>query len=77
MSAGWVKRWPYTKRELAKLYGDGNSGQWSLPRHFRNTVNKTRRRFDKKELWKSIHLEEYEEQCSKWNCKDSNSWGWW
>jgi len=48
-----------------------------LPKEFRNSVNRTRRRKDKREVFKAINLDGYEEQCSMWNCKDNNAWGYW
>lgn len=66
--------------ELRRNMWRGNTdNKWksSLPRWFRNMVNRNRRAKDRQELWKSLNLEEHEEQCSKWNCKDSNSWGYW
>ena len=49
----------------------------SLPKHFRKQVNKSRRAKDKQEIFKEVNIFNYEEQCSKWNCKDNDSWGYW
>lgn len=49
----------------------------SLPQDFRNDVNRVRRRKDKREIWKAVNVIGYEEQCSMWNCKDNNAWGYW
>lgn len=54
-----------------------NKWRSSLPHYFRNMVNKSRRARDRQELWKAINLKDHEEQCSKWNCKDNNAWGYW
>lgn len=57
-----------------------SSNKWfshSLPKEFRNSVNRTRRRKDKREIWKAVNINDYEEQCSRWNCKDNNAWGYW
>ena len=47
----------------------------SLPRSHRKMVNRTRRAKDKQEVYKAVTIFDYEEQCSKWNCKDNDSWG--
>lgn len=65
-----VLRYKY-KTQTRKYYDYG------LPREFRNSVNRTRRARDRHEVWKATNWREYEEQCSKWNCKDSNSWDFW
>lgn len=49
----------------------------TLPRHFRKEVNKRRRARDKQEVYKAVHIVDYEELCSDWNCKDNESWGYW
>jgi len=57
-----------------------SSDKWishCLPKGFRKTVNRSRRNKDKREIYKAINFDGYEEQCSKWNCKDNNSWGYW
>ena len=67
------------EQEKAK-YFSSKTNKWythSLPKWFRNSVNRNRRRYDKREIYKSINFEDYPEQCSKWNCKDNNSWGYW
>ena len=71
----------YLKREKGRYTAD-NSGYWSyryisLPHWFRNDVNKARRRHDKRELWKELNHYEYENLCSKWNCKDNEEWDYW
>lgn len=50
---------------------------WNLPKSYRKLVNSKRRAHDKQEIWREINIEKHEEQCSKWSCKDSNSWGYW
>jgi hypothetical protein len=50
---------------------------FGLPRWFRNMVNRKRRAKDRQEIWKEVNIENYEEQCSKWNCADNNNWGYW
>ena len=46
------------------------------PKEHRKNINRKRRRTDKQELWKAINLVDHEEQCSQWNCKDADHWGW-
>ena len=74
-----------------KYYGEGTlarkraqyysrTEKWhsrTLPRFFRNSVNRKRRRHDRHEIWKAVNLNDYPEQCSHWNCKDNNAWGYW
>jgi len=67
---------PPTKKDIAIHHSD-NGWSYSLPHYFRNEVNRIRRRKDKREIYKAITLFEYEEQCSRWNCKDNNAWGYW
>lgn len=64
------------KYYLYKCTADHNE-HISLPRHFRKEVNKKRRARDKQEVYKSVHIVDYEELCSNWNCKDNDSWGYW
>ena len=69
-----------TKADKAKYYSDNLDRHWfrtSLPKWYRNRVNRDRRRFDKREIYKAINIENHEEQCSKWNCRDSDLWGYW
>lgn len=54
-----------------------NYYSYSLPQSYRNRINRSRRRKDKREIYKAIRFDNYEEQCSKWNCKDSDAWGYW
>lgn len=64
------------KRLKVKVSTD-NKWQTSLPHWFRNDVNRTRRARDRQEIWKTLNLANHEEQCSKWNCRDNNAWGYW
>ena len=76
-NGGWIKD-EDIPIERARYYT--KTEKWytfNLPRGFRNSVNKSRRRHDKAEIWKELNLYEYEEQCSRWNCKDNNKWGYW
>ncbi len=76
------KVWPSdipTKKDISMHRSDSNKDHYcgSLPQWFRNSVNRTRRRKDAREIYKAVNLFEYEEQCSRWNCKDNNAWGYW
>ena len=62
-----------TKKDVAMHYSD-NGYSYSMPKAYRKWVNKERRTRDKVELYKAVNLEDYEEQCSRWNCKDNNHW---
>lgn len=51
---------------------------YSLPKGFRNDVNKSRRRKDNRVLYKEINMIPHKEEWySEWNCKDNNAWGYW
>ena len=50
---------------------------YALPKHYRKMINKLRRVRDKREIHKALTLVDYPEQCSMWNCKDAQSWGYW
>ncbi len=68
----------YLKKERYKYKGHTKKYYgWGLPKYFRNSVNRSRRSRDKHEIWKAVNLLDYPEQCSKWNCKDNNDWGYW
>ncbi len=66
-----TEKWRYTADRGVKYYSYG------LPKFFRNMVNRKRRARDRQELYKAVKHFEYEEQCSKWNCKDADHWGYW
>ena len=69
-----------SKKDIALYYSDKKCWDYrkvNIPRWFRNFVNRDRRRKDKHEIHKSLYNPNYEEQCSNWNCKDSNHWGYW
>lgn len=62
----------------AKYYN--TTDKWyshSLPKYFRKDVNRKRRKIDRHEIYKAINFDDYPEQCSRWNCKDNNAWGYW
>ena len=50
---------------------------YNLPRFYRNMVNRKRRAHDRTELFRELNHFEYIGAYSKWNCKDSNAWGYW
>jgi hypothetical protein len=65
-------------RQRARYYS--HTEKWytySLPKEFRNSINRIRRAHDRREIFKELNINGYEEQCSKWNCKDSRAWGYW
>jgi len=50
---------------------------YSLPKYYRNMINQQRRARDKVALWRELNYDDGAGNFSKWNCKDSNSWGYW
>lgn len=50
---------------------------YSLPKDFRNSVNRSRRAKDRQSLYKAVNKEDDPQLFSAWNCKDSNSWAYW
>lgn len=72
----WVKDYLKTERYKYKTKSSKHYN-YNLPKFYRNMVNRSRRTKDKQELWKAVNLIDHEEQCSKWNCKDNNAWGYW
>lgn len=78
----------YSSYEAQKRYIDRqrykyktSSHKWysyTVPKAFRNRVNKDRRRKDKVELWKELNYNDgYSGNYSKWNCKDNDHWRYW
>ena len=68
----------YNKREKAKYYSDAYDRRYfreTLPREFRNSVNKQRRARDRQALYREVNG--FVGNFSKWNCKDNNAWGYW
>lgn len=68
----------YIEQEKAKYYSKSNG--WyshSLPKLFRQSVNQHRRMIDKHELHREVVFEAYDGNYCMWNCKSSNSWGYW
>ena len=84
LTAYWINSpWYVTKtgKEKAryehKLRIGGYSGINALPKQFRKQENKRRRGRDKHEMQRGVREVDYQPNMSTWNCKDSNSWGWW
>lgn len=50
---------------------------YKLPKCYRNMINRTRRAHDKAFLYKDLNFIDYEGIYDPWNCKTSNSWGYW
>lgn len=75
---GWIKD-DKEKAQLRAKYRHKTCKYfaYNLPKFFRNSVNKSRRRHDKREIWRALNWHDYAEQCSSWNCKDNNAWGYW
>ena len=75
----WYLRFCNTteERERAKwVYNPQRNYQhWTLPKWFRNQVNRSRRARDRQELHRAVTLVDYDAQCDPWNCKTANSWG--
>lgn len=66
-----------SKREYESETKGGNWIDHTVPKSHRKIYNKKRRRKDKREIWREINLEDYEGQCSDWNCKDAHVWDFW
>lgn len=72
------RNWTVKRCKAEYLYGENY--QHSLPRDFRNSVNRQRRARDKQELHREINarvIGDYVGNYDPWNCKTSNSWGYW
>ena len=67
------------KRERAKWKYNPTRGYqyWTLPKWFRNDVNRSRRARDRQEIYKETTQIDYEGLYDPWNCKTSNAWGYW
>ena len=65
------------KRERAKWKYNPQRGyqHWTLPKDFRNSVNRSRRSRDRQEIHKEVNIINYEGLYDPWNCKTSNAWG--
>lgn len=73
--------WGYklTEQEIARYYkfkwrfykGDIKV-DWKYPKTYRKDINRRRRIYDKREIYKAINFNDYPEQCSKWTCKDAD-----
>jgi len=84
---GWSALRSYTSEELKKekerleryRYKYKTDSYWreSLPRWFRNQVNRARRTKDRREVWKAVNWNDYEEQCDLWNCTSNDHWSYW
>ena len=60
--------WNWTEEDIIRhrVSYYTSSDKWysyNLPKYFRNSVNRTRRRKDKREIWKSVNFYDYPEQC--------------
>ena len=77
----WYLRYTEKEKEHMKARYNGDSSKYrfnnSLPRWFRNDVNRKRRAVDRREMYKEVHRAEYIGNYDPWNCKTSNAWGYW
>lgn len=48
-----------------------------FPRYYRKQINKSRRNYDKRELFKEVNFIDYEGLYDKWNCKTADPWWFW
>lgn len=73
------KQYYLTRERIHYRYKSEKAYDFGLPREYRNMVNRQRRARDKFQLWKELKLQDmdYKGSYSKWNCKDSNAWGYW
>ena len=76
----YEEEWESYRVDEAK-YNTDNYGQGyfrkNKPKHYRNMINRSRRRRDKRELWKELNFEGYDGLYSSWNCKDADpTWYW-
>lgn len=81
MFSYWVVRTPPTRKEAKREYEQETRGKnwidYTVPREHRNMINRQRRQKDRQEIWREVNYEEYEAQCSDWNCKDAKHWDFW
>lgn len=66
------KEWKYYTKKKSNFHNS-----MRFPRYYRKQINNYRRNNDKRELYKEIHLIDYEGLYSCWNCKDSDPWYFW
>lgn len=64
----------YIKRQTIRYHNDSSTKYNSngIPKKYRKAVNRNRRNFDKCELYRAIHFEDYPEQCLDWNGKSND-----
>ena len=66
----------HAKKQRVRYYSDSNIkyDHSGIPKRYRKQVNRNRRNFDKRELYKSVNFEDYPEQCLDWNGKSNVHW---
>lgn len=82
---GWFSTFMYNKygnkwrdRLRARYYGKTIKGyDMNLPKWFRKDVNRQRRRKDNQRLHLLLTEDSDQILFDPWNCKTSNSWGYW
>lgn len=45
-----------------------------IPKRYRKQVNRNRKNFDKREIYKAVNFIDYPEQCLDWNGKSNDHW---
>jgi len=67
----------FKTREIRKYYSHTEKYyEFTLPKVYRNSINRQRRRKDKQALHNEVYEKRFPDYAS-WNCKDSESWGYW
>lgn len=71
----------YKKVPLKNIKSKYNRDCWwdqtSLPKWFRNQVNRQRRAEDRQTLYRAVNHENDPQLFCEWNCKSANHWGYW
>lgn len=77
LSETWFNKKPIGQRKADYYSSSCKWYTWKLPKEYRNSVNRTRRSIDKEQLYKELNIPEHAPNYCMWNCKSSNSWGYW
>ena len=66
----------YLRKESYRYHTDSKAkyDYNGIPKRYRKQVNRNRRNFDKRELYKAVKFEDYPEQCLDWNGKSNDHW---
>ena len=71
--------WESYKKEEALYHTDNYDKRYfrhTLPKYYRNHINRKRRKYDRYELYKEVNWD-YDGVYSDWNCKDADPWWYW